>query len=160
MSRSRSSRGTRIVGATAAAVLLGAGALVGMSSSAVADDGGCAPAGDPPTLNTWYNGNGKYQGTRLAHRESSYHLYEDVYDTYGHNYRQVEVWERGGFLPPRRVACERKPDTPQEEPEKPKVTGAGDGRISVSFPSFGRAFIMVGTPTREPRVEVGEVEPL
>ena len=160
MSRSRSSRGIRFTGAAAAAVLLGAGAIVGVVSPAAAADGDCDPATTPPTLNTWYDGNGKYQGTRLAHRETSYHLYDDIYDTYGHNYRQVEMWERGGFLPPRRVSCERKPHTPQDQPEEPTITGTGGGYISVGFPTFGSSFIMVGSAPRKGRVDVGDIEPL
>lgn len=147
-----------MAGGLTVALVAGSLMAVGASLPAAASDGGCGPAGDLPTLNTWYDQNNNYQGTRLAHREQTYNLATDVYETYGHNFRQIEVWDRGGLLPPRRVECERKPAEPQPEPEQPQVIGGGGGfETGIQFPSFGITIWVTSTPNTG-NVNVGEIE--
>lgn len=154
----RTRRPARTAGALTIGLVAGTLMAVGATLPAAASDGDCSPAGDPPTLNAWYDQNNNYQGTRLAHREMIYHLATDVYETYGHDFRQIEVWERGGFLPPRRIECERKPAQPQPEPEQPQLVGGGDGfTTGVQFPSFGVTFWVTSTP-RTGNVTVGDAE--
>lgn len=153
-------RTNRSIGALAAGVLVGTGLIAGAASPASASDSECPPATTAPVLNTWYDAQGKYQGTYLAHREKYFYLHDDIYDTYGPNYRQIEVWERGSImLPDRRVSCVRKPHTPKVEPETPTVTGSGGGTyVNISFPGFGMSFTLDSSTAKKGRVDVGDIE--
>lgn len=147
--------------AMGAAVGLGSLVAMGASSPAAASDSNCGPATALPVANTYYDNQNNYKGTRIAHQYNNVHLVDAVYDTYGPGYRQVEVWQAGGLLPPQRIACERKPSEPVKKPEEPAITPATGGWYSVNFHQFGFRTFLVGSPApRSGTVTVGEVEAL
>lgn len=151
----------RTVSGFAVALLMSAGAVVGVGSPAAASDGNCAPASAPPKTTTWYDDDLKFQGTIVAHREvivpRAY--YSAVYDTYGPAHRQVEVW-RGvyGHTPHIRISCERKPELPQQTTDTPIVTGLGGGQVRIEFPRLRSVLHMPGSTPPKGKVEVGPVE--
>lgn len=148
----------RTIAGGAGALFLSAGFLVAGGSPAAAT-GTCTNVTNLPTLNTWYDGNGNYQGTYRAYAENGYGHKTRVYDTYGPHFRQVEMWDEFDSMVPRLVSCVRKPHTPEPEPEEPQISGGGGrGATHVSFPRIGVGFSIHGGTGRKGTVTVGDAE--
>lgn len=142
-------------------VAVGVGALVGSMVVAGAPAhaaGSCDPATNPPSVNTWYDENGNYRGTRIVLSDTGYYAYQTyVLETFGQDYYQVSQWRRyagGQFV---RQDCEQKPHQPKPDPGQPRVNSGGGG-MGVYLPTRGSTFWV--SPPRQPIVTVGEVEPL
>ncbi|QEO14014.1 hypothetical protein FLP10_05940 [Agromyces intestinalis] len=137
-----------------------AGLLIG-AAPAHASGSGCDSADRPPSANTWYDQSNNYRGTRSSYRYNTYHLSTVVYETFGPNYYQAEVWFEGGMQPPQRVDCQRKPDTPkptQPNPQPMNVGGVAGG--GVFLPTGGMTIWMSNPVIRTGTVNVGQPTPV
>lgn len=158
----RPRRSVRALAAAAATAAMTAGGLVLASVPAQAAGNGCPPpSATPPTLNTWYDAHGKYQGTRQVSREQYRAIQATVvYETFGPDYRQVETWDLRIVGDPMRLECERQEENPDPKPSEPIKIGGGGGGGAASSGGYympgGNYTIWVNPPT--PRVTVGPAE--
>lgn len=161
---SRPRRSLRALAAAAATAAMTAGGLVLASVPAQAAGNGCPPApANPPTLNTWYDSSGKYQGTRELSREQYKGIQAAiVYETFGPDYRQVETWDLRIGSKPMRLDCERQEEKSDPKPSEPiKVGGGGGGGVSLGGGFYlpgGNYTIVVNPSQRTGSATVGPVE--